>query len=127
MTLIRNAGCPPSIHAGRSQAPRVRRFAAAVRGEAMVLAVVTAPDEPFLAPGPKDARRWAGKPGLSPAHVFHGTEPDNRVIPQHLLIDPDGRTWYRYIGFLEADAMCRTLADFRGGGRPPQVRKLPAR
>lgn len=46
---------------------------------------------------------------------------------QHLLIGPDGHTWYRYIGHLDHDAMRTLVRDFASGQRTPDVRKLPAR
>jgi len=49
------------------------------------------------------------------------------VIPQHLLIGPDGRTWYRYVGSLSSEEMSPLLREFEEGVRVPDVRPLRRR
>ncbi|WP_328987159.1 hypothetical protein [Thiorhodovibrio winogradskyi] len=88
-----------------------------------VYTVLTAGNEPFTPATVDHARTWAGSYGLAPGHVL--TEEATRIIPQHLLIGPDGRTFYRHVGFLAADEMLRILDDFRHYRRVPDVRSLP--
>jgi hypothetical protein len=114
----------PWCAASRSQAPQVRTFAQGVEGEVAVFTVLTASDEPFSAASVGDARAWAGSYGMPAARVLAEQVP--RTIPQHLLIGPDGRTFYRYVGYLDAAEMRGILDDFRQSIRMPDVRSLPA-
>lgn len=113
--------------ASRRQAPHVQRFARRAPGDVRVFTVLTGGPEFGTAATRDDARRWASAHGLDGGRVLYESEEGARTIPQHLLIGPDGRTWYRYVGFLDADAMQALLHDFADGRRRPDVRDLPAR
>jgi len=82
-----------------------------------VFTVLTSGAEPFTVARLGDARAWASQHGIDPARILFGTEPDSRVIPQHLLIGPDGRTWFRYIGQLQTEEMLDIFQDFESGRR----------
>lgn len=107
----------------RQQAARMSEFVARVGHRAEVYAVLTGLDEPFTRPQAPDARAWAGTMGLSPRRVlFDPAEEGVRSVPQHLLIGPDRRTWYRFVGGLPTQDMVSLLEDFASGRRLPRVR-----
>lgn len=65
----------------------------------------------------RDTAQWAARFSLDRAWVVtegHST----RTIPQHALIGPDGRTWFRYIGMLRGEEIKTLLDEFRSGARP---------
>ena len=103
---------------------RLRR--AAIPGLEIVL-VLTSGDDTFVPADRGDARAWAATYGLPRSRVLYDEEHDSRVIPQHLLIGPDGHTWYRYVGFLQLDEMQQLLDDFASARRMPDVRGLAGR
>lgn len=109
--------CPAS----RNQAAPATRFARTVGGRADVFTVLTGGAEPFTVAHLGEARAWASENGIDPARILFGTEPDSRVIPQHLLIGPDGRTWFRYIGQLQTEEMLDIFQDFESGRRQPNM------
>ncbi len=109
--------CPAS----RNQAAPAIRFARTVRDRAEVFTVLTSGAEPFTVARLGEARAWASKHGIAPARILFGTEPDSRVIPQHLLIGPDGRTWFRYIGHLQTEEMLDIFQAFESGLRHPTM------
>lgn len=113
--------------ASRSQAPAVSRLARSPRKELAVFVVLTGGDEVFVPASLGAARAWAAAYGLPPSRVLYDSEEGSRTVPQHLLIGPDGRTWYRYVGFLDTDEMQRLIDDFDSGARLPDVRELPLR
>jgi hypothetical protein len=109
----------------RRQAMRMRESLARVGHRAEVYAVLTGLDEPFTRPRAADALAWAGALGMSPRRVlFDPAEDGLRSVPQHLLIGPDGRTWYRFVGGLSTDDMVSLLEDFASGRRRPRVRRI---
>lgn len=114
-------------NSSRQQAPAVSRLAQTAGPGVDVYTVLTASDDVFLPARIDDARSWAAGHGFSPRQVLYDPEKDVRTIPQHLLIGPDRKTWYRYIGHLDTDQMQQLLADFASGKRRPQVRDLPQR
>lgn len=105
--------------ASRNQAYAVRRFFDMSQGRVQVFAVVTSGDDPFVLPTVYDARDWSSLLGLPTSRVLFETESAPRTIPQHLLLGPDGRTMYRYIGSLEAEDMMRIVGEFASGQRRP--------
>lgn len=113
----------PWCSASRSQASQVRAFKNNADPNLAVYTVLTAGDEPFTPATISHARSLAASYGLAPDHML--AEESSRTIPQHLLIGPDGRTYYRYVGFLAADEMRQILDDFRESRRMPDVRSLP--
>ncbi len=106
----------------RSQAPQVQRFSRDTHYPVELFTVLTSSNEPFTPAQISDARAWASAHGLPPQRVL--AEESTRVIPQHLLLGPDGRTWYRYIGHLDSEAMGGLLNDFITGERWPDVREI---
>lgn len=113
--------CPAS----RNQAAPATRFARTVQGRAEVFTVLTSGAEPFTVPHLGEARAWASRHGIAPTRILFGTEPDSRVIPQHLLIGPDGRTWFRHIGQLQTEEMLHIFQDFESGLRRPNLPVKP--
>ncbi|MBK1674010.1 hypothetical protein CKO35_11960 [Ectothiorhodospira shaposhnikovii] len=106
--------------ASQSQASPIRELHRSAMPSLQVYTVLTGADEPFQPAGVGDARRWAGRFGLPPEGVLaegHST----RTLPQHLLIGPDGRTWYRYIGYLQATEMRDIINDFATSERFPFI------
>lgn len=113
--------------ASRSQAPHVQRFARRASRPVQVFTVLTGGPEFGVPPTRDDARRWASAHGIEGGRVLYESDDGGRTIPQHLLIGPDGRTWYRYVGFLDAEAMQALVEEFADGRREPDVRDLPVR
>jgi hypothetical protein len=111
----------------RNQAPAVSRLAQSVGPDVTVYTVLTASDDVFVPARIDDARSWAASHGFAPQRVLYDAEKDTRIIPQHLLIGPDGKTWYRYNGQLNTEQMQQLLADFASGRRKPNVRQLAQR
>nr|WP_296748715.1 hypothetical protein [Thioalkalivibrio sp.] len=107
------------------QAPHIRTFQASAAPTVTVCTVLTSGTELLMDATEHDARTWAGSHRLMPNHAL--AEQSTRGIPQHLLIGPDGRTSYRYIGFLNSEAMIRLLHEFEEGVRVPNVRPLHRR
>jgi len=107
------------------QAPQIRAFAASTGPRVKVYTVLTSGTEPFVGATEHDARAWAGSHRLPASQVL--AEESTRVIPQHLLIGPDARTWYRHVGFLNSEEMSRLLHEFEEGVRVPNVRPLRRR
>jgi hypothetical protein len=113
--------CPAS----RNQAAPAARFARTVRGRLDVFTVLTSGAEPFTVARLGEVRAWASRHGIASTHILFGTEPDSRVIPQHLLIGPDGRTWFRYIGQLQTEEMLHIFQEFESGLRRPDLHAKP--
>lgn len=113
----------PWCSASKGQATQIRAFKNQADPNVILYAVMTSGDEPFSPATVGHARSWAGKFGLPAARVL--TEESTRTTPQHLLIGPDGRTFYRYVGFLDAAEMHQLLEDFRQSIRMPDARPLP--
>lgn len=111
----------------RKQAPVLSRLTRSPPQDALLYAVLTNGDEVFTPATRRDAQAWAGTDGFDRQRVLRDAEPGNRTLPQRLLIGPDGRTWYRYIGYLEAAEIASLLEDFAHGARSPDVRDLGAR
>lgn len=113
--------------ASRNQAAEVRRFSAQAGAHGVeVFTVLTSGDETFSPARSSHAAAWASTHGLPAGRVLaEGTEGGGRIIPQHLLIGPDGRTWYRYVGYLDSEAMLALVDDFASGRRVPNVRAMP--
>lgn len=114
----------PWCSASNSQAAHIRTFQDSIEPDVALYTVLTSGHEPFSAATISHARAWASAKGLPPDHVL--AEESIRTIPQHLLIGPDGRTYYRYVGFLQTEDMLQLLDDFRRSHRVPDVRPLPA-
>ena len=87
----------------------------------VLFTVLTGGAEPFTVAHLGEARAWASEHGIDPARILFGSEPDSRVIPQHLLIGPDGRTWFRYIGQLQTEDMLDIFQAFETGLRLPNM------
>ena len=107
------------------QAPQIRAFATSAGPRVKVYTVLTSGTEPFVGATEHDARAWAGTHRLPASHVL--AEQSTRVIPQHLLIGPDGRTWYRYVSSLGSEEMSWLLREFEEGAKVPDVRPLRRR
>lgn len=99
-------------------APLIRRLPA----DTDYAVVLTSGDEVFVAATAAETRQWAQGYGFDLDRTVAETEASNRVVPQHLLLSPDGRTLWRYIGHLEASEIEATLTAFRTGARRPDVR-----
>ncbi|MEX2480307.1 MAG: hypothetical protein WD928_05535 [Gammaproteobacteria bacterium] len=115
----------PWCSASRKQAPAVNRLTRTGRRDFDVFVVLTSRDEVFTPASRNHASAWTGAYGFAPGRVLYESEDGTRTLPQHLLIGPDGRTWYRYIGYLDTNEMQRLLDDFASGARTPNVRELP--
>lgn len=87
---------------------------------ASVAVVMTGGAQVFQAATPADALAWSVALGV-PADRVAVEEEGTRTVPQHLLLGPDGRTLWRYVGVLEADRMVGVLEDFRSGRRRPGI------
>jgi hypothetical protein len=111
--------------ASRRQATVVSALARAGRRDLEVFTVLTSGDEVFVPAQTGDAKSWSAAYGMPEARVLFGPDEGSRTVPQHLLIGPDGETWYRYIGRLELAEMMQLLDDFASGLRTPDVRELP--
>lgn len=109
----------------RTQAPQIRQFTGSANQAVTVFTVLTGGDEVFTDPGLAGARAWSRSYGLPPERVL--IEESSRVIPQHLILGPNGRTWYRYIGFLTTAEMVEILDEFANGARHPNVREIRRR
>ena len=103
----------------KTQAPQVRAFHNSAGPDVAVYTVLTSGTDPFVGARIQDARTWAASHGFPGSHVL--IEETTRVLPQHLLIGPDGYTWYRYIGYLTADEMHTIRREFASGIRYPDV------
>ncbi|MCB1956468.1 MAG: hypothetical protein KDG55_12375 [Rhodocyclaceae bacterium] len=68
----------------------------------------------------RQMRAWADEHGLDPRHVV-AEGATGRTLPQHALIGPDGRTWLRQLGHLDAGEILATIDAFRRGDRLPPV------
>lgn len=113
--------------ASRAQAPAVNRLRRTAPEGLEVFVVLTSGDEIFTVAERGDARAWAASYRFPRNRVLFDDELHSRVVPQHLLIGPDGRTWYRYVGFLQLEAMQQLFDDFASGTRLPDVRQLALR
>lgn len=103
-----------------SQAPRLTEAIRRAGGDVRFVTTLTGGSEVFTPASTEDARRWADRFGLARAMTVtegHST----RTIPQHALIGPDGRTWFRYVGYIDADEILELLEAFRSGERVPRV------
>ncbi|WP_412852119.1 TlpA family protein disulfide reductase [Ectothiorhodospira shaposhnikovii] len=106
--------------ASQTQAAAIRELLRSAGPSLQVYTVLTSADEPFQPAGVAEARRWAGRFGLPPERVLAEGH-SIRTLPQHLLIGPDGRTWYRYIGYLQATEMQTIIHDFATSERFPFI------
>jgi hypothetical protein len=84
--------------------------------------VVTSGREVFSPATAADVQRWAQRLGLGLDRAVGEGGDSARTVPQHLLLGPDGRTAYRYVGVLFAEDMQRILDDFQSGRRIPDPR-----
>lgn len=109
------------------QAPEVRRFSERSGPDVEVFTVLTGGADVSISATRRDAQSWSRAHGLRPSRVLYDVDHGGRVLPQHLLLGPDGRTWYRYIGSLSADEMQQLVDDFADGRREPRVREMPVR
>lgn len=103
-----------------SQAPRVAEAIQRASGDVRFITTLTGGSEVFTAASTDDARHWADRFGLARAMTVtegHST----RTIPQHALIGPDGRTWFRYVGYIDSDEILELIEAFRSGERMPRV------
>lgn len=115
--------CSSSLNQTGRMAPFAQRGGDRVR----VYAVLTSGPEPLTVPQLRDARAWVSQTGLPVQQVlFDPHESDPRTVPQHLLIGPDGRTWWRWVGALSVDDMLARLDAFDSGQLGLQARPLPA-
>ncbi|MCD8512616.1 MAG: hypothetical protein LRY63_03840 [Nitrincola sp.] len=115
----------PWCNASTQQAPHIRQLTDTATTQLKVYTVMTGSDQPFVDATIDDARRWSNRYHLPQNRVL--IEEGSRVIPQHLIIGPDGKTWYRYIGHMTTEEMQNLLADFQEGRKYPNVRSLPRR
>ena len=116
----------PWCSASQNQAARLRTFEQAAGASLTLVAVLTSGPEPLSIPRLGDARAWSHTTALPLERVFYGPlESDTRTVPQHLLIGPDGRTWWRWVGPLETTAMLEQFQAFASGQRSSQARPLP--
>ena len=100
----------------QNQAPHVSAVVRSNTGTARFITTLTGGSEPFTEATVRDAAQWAARFGLDRTWVVtegHST----RTIPQHALIGPDGRTWFRYIGMLRGEEIATLLDEFRSGAR----------
>lgn len=115
----------PWCNASSQQAPHIRRLTDTASTQLQIYTVMTGGDQPFVDATIQDAQRWSSRFSLPPNRVL--IEEGSRVIPQHLIIGPDSKTWYRYIGHMTTEEMQDILADFQEGRKYPNVRSLPRR
>lgn len=115
----------PWCSASRNQAARMREFEGRA-GSALVLhSVLTSGPEPLSIARLDDARAWSGMTGLPTARVsFDPLESDPRTVPMHLVVGPDGRTWFRWIGPLDTATMLARLQAFESGGEGSRARPM---
>ena len=113
----------PWCSASKSQAQQIRAFVDRAPPSVLAYAVLTSGDQPFSPATTAHAREWARFYGLPASNVL--TEQSSRTVPQHLLIGPSGRTYYRYVGFLRSSEIEELLDEFRQRIRAPDVRSLP--
>ncbi len=113
----------PWCSASKAQAPHIRALLRGAGSDLSIYTVLTSSHEPFSAATANDARAWSNAYGLPARQVL--AEEATRTIPQHLLIGPDGRTFYRYVGFLRTEEIQQILDDFSNYTRMPDVRSLP--
>jgi hypothetical protein len=102
------------------QAPRVAEAVRRSSGDVRFITTLTGGAEVFTPATVDDARGWADQYGLARAWTVterHST----RTIPQHALIGPDGRTWFRYVGSMDADEILQLIEEFRSGQRQPRA------
>lgn len=87
-------------------------------GSTVFVGVLGGGRDPTRAATPDELAAWAAFAGLDPRHaVSEGAAP--RSLPQHALIGPDGRTWYRHVGPLRAGEIVDLLSEFVHGRRQP--------
>jgi hypothetical protein len=102
------------------QAPRVAEAVRRSDGDVRFITTLTGGAEVSTPATVDDARGWADRFGLARAWTVtegHST----RTIPQHALIGPDGRTWFRYVGSMSADEILELIEKFRSGRRQPRT------
>lgn len=88
----------------------------------------TASLAPLVPPGQCGALARARRVGLPPERVrFAPRETDSRTVPRHLLLNPAGRTPWRWIGVLAVVEMVYTAVGCCRGLRQPSLRRLPLR
>lgn len=102
----------------RQQRSEARTAYRAGAGGAVFLGVLGGGTNPGAAASDAQVRAWAGELGFDPRQlVSEGVTP--RTVPQHALIGPDGRTWFRHLGVLSATQIDTLLDEFRAGRRQP--------
>lgn len=109
----------PWCSTSAAQAPHFRAAAQVPLTRTRFVMSLTSGREPFTAATRQDALAWANRYGLD-RRMVAAEGHSVRTIPQHALIGPDGRTWYRYIGLLDEDEIYALLADFQNGAREPR-------
>jgi hypothetical protein len=116
----------PWCSSSQNQAARLRGFEQAAGPQLTLFAVLTSGSEPLSIPRLGDARAWSGSTALPFERVLYDPlENDTRTVPQHLLIGPDGRTWWRWTGPLDTQTMVERFRSFASGQLPAQARRLP--
>lgn len=103
--------------ASLNQALEFNQLARRGRENAVFITVLTGGRKVATPATAADAGEWAERFGLDKQRVVSEGE-SYRTIPQHLLIGPDGRTWFRYVGFLGHEEILALLEDFQQGRRP---------
>ena len=102
----------------RRQATDTATAAASGPAYTVFVSVITGGPEVFVEASDDEMRGWAQTYGLDPRFVV-SEGGSSRSVPQHALIGPDGRTWYRYAGLLPANRILDLIEDFRLGRRQP--------
>lgn len=112
----------PWCTASKEQAPVISSLLRSSGSHLAVYKVLTSGNEPFVGATSSDIRAWARSYKLPADSVL--AEKSTRVLPQHLLIGPDGRTWYRYIGYLSRQEIETLIDEFESGARMPNIREI---
>ncbi|HMN93925.1 MAG TPA: hypothetical protein PKC60_11920 [Hydrogenophaga sp.] len=116
----------PWCSSSLNQAARLRSFEQAAGQRLTLFTVLTSGSEPLTLPRLADARAWSGSSAVPFERVlFDPLESDTRTVPQHLLIGPDGRTWWRWAGPLDTATMLERFDAFASARLPAQARALP--
>ncbi len=116
----------PWCSSSRSQAVHLRDLVRHGGSRLLLFSVLTSGAEPLTVPRLADALAWAHATGLEPGRVLYDPfEKDTRTVPQHLLVGPDGRTWWRWAGVLDGPTLIERFEAFASGRLPAQARKLP--
>ena len=92
----------------RSQAPQVKQALAEFPDDVSFLNVITSGNAPSEPSTKQTAASMASQSGFDPEFVV--AEGNSfRIVPQHAFFGPDGKTLFRYLGWLSKDEIIKRI------------------